>query len=40
MLQSEKVMAGMSGGVDSSVCASLLIDGGYKIVASREGGVG
>ena len=30
-MRSEKVMAGMSGGVDSSVCASLLIDGGYSV---------
>ena len=34
MLQSEKVMAGMSGGVDSSVCASLLIDGGYSVAGA------
>ena len=30
-MRSEKVMAGMSGGVDSSVCVSLLTDGGYSV---------
>ena len=30
----EKVLCAMSGGVDSSVCAKLLIDGGYEVVGA------
>ena len=30
-MSAEKVMAGMSGGVDSSVCAALLLKAGYEV---------